>query len=208
MDIYSLRWKGKYFKALEKKKIASEMDIKWLDIYKDINGKEWDFNGPGLVLCSEKQERIIVLPADQYMAEAFPTIVTLDDKAVLYSLPSKTAFEGWFEIVYEGNNEVISSIDLNVNEAGVEILKKNGLGSVFPASIKMTDKPVYFLAGDFSKQEVVLAWSRMRIISDICRGICKGRTRNPGQFFQTYYIPLMSKILKDYHKEKQVKEST
>jgi len=57
MDIYSLRWKGKYFKALEKKKIASEMDIKWLDIYKDINGKEWDFNGPGLVLCSEKQER-------------------------------------------------------------------------------------------------------------------------------------------------------
>lgn len=207
LDIYSLRWKGKYFRTLEKKKIASEIDIKWLDLYKEINGKEWDYSGPGLVFCSEKQDRIIVLPAAEYMAGKLPAIITNDEFADFYNLPEKTAFEGWFEIVYEGNNQVISSIDMNLNEAGIDLLKRNGLGNVFPVCIKMKEKPVYFLAGDFSKQEVVLAWSKMRILSDLCRGVCKGRTRNPAQFFQTYYIPLMSKILKDYHQNNKLKVS-
>lgn len=208
MDIYTLRWKGKFFKDLDKKKIANEIDIKWLDSYKEINQKEWDYSGAGLVLCNEKQDRIVVLPAEGYMEESFPTIETSSENKDLYNLPSRTAFEGWFEIVYPGGNEVISNINLNLNEAGVELMKKNGLDPVFPACIKMTDKPVYFLTGDFSKQDVVLAWSKMRILSDLCRGICRGRTKNPKQFFQTYYIPFMSTIIERYHKGNLQKEST
>jgi hypothetical protein len=208
MDVYTLRWKGKFFNDLDKKKIADEIDIKWIDSYKESNNKDWDYKGSGIILCNEKQNRIIVLPSEKYMAEAFPAIETSSENADKYGLPAKTAFGGWFEIVYEGENEVISNINLNLNEAGIEYLKQNGLNSTFPACIKMIDKPVYFLAGDFSKQDVVLAWSKMRIISDLCRGICKGRTKNPGQFFQTYYIPFMSTILEDYHKNNNLKEST
>ncbi|MGC9343612.1 MAG: hypothetical protein ACP5E3_12990 [Bacteroidales bacterium] len=208
MDVYTLRWKGKFFKDLDKKKIADEIDIKWIDSYKEINKKDWDYKGSGLILCNEKQDRIIVLPTEEYMTEAFPAIETSPENTDKYNLPAKTAFEGWFEVVYEGGNEVISNINLNLNEEGVEYLKKNGLNSTFPACVKMADKPVYFLAADFSKQDVVLAWSKMRILSDLCRGICRGRTKNPGQFFQTYYIPFMSTILQEYHKSNNLKEST
>jgi hypothetical protein len=208
MDIYTLRWKGKYFKDLDKKKIASEIDIKWLDSYKELNDRDWDYSGPGLILCNDKQNRIIVLPADDYMEENFLTIETSKENAKAYKLPAKAAFEGWFEIVYQGNNDVISNINLNLNEQGIEYLKKNGLDPVFPACIKMADKPVYFLTGDFSKQDVVLAWSKMRILSDLCRGLCQGRTKNPNQFFQTYYIPFMSSILEMYLQHNSPGEST
>ena len=208
IDIYTLRWKGKYFKDLDKEKVLKEIDEKWLRSYTDFNEKEWDFSGPGIVMCNEKQERILVLPAEKYMINKFPTVETSAPKASEYGLPEKVAYTGWFEVVYEGQNDVISRINLNVNDAGEEILKANGLESSFPASIKVVDKQVFFMAGDFSKQDVVLMWSRLRIFSDICRGLCKGMTRNPNRFFQTYYVPMISSILESYHEVNGIKEAS
>jgi hypothetical protein len=208
MDIYSLRWKGKFFKNLEKKKIQEEVDPKWFESYSESYNKEWDYSGPGLILCNEKQQRVVVIPADKYMTEKFPTIESLATASDQYGLPDQAAYTGWFEVVHEGNNEVISQINLNLNEEGEELLKMNGLESTFPACIKVPEKPVYFMAGDFSKQNVVMAWSRLRIFSDICRGVCKGMTKNPNRFFQTYYVPLISNILDNYHSTNGIKEKS
>ncbi len=208
IDVYTLRWKGKYFKDLKKDKILKELDQKWLTSYSQNHENEWNFSGSGIVLCNEKYERIIVLPADQYMNKKFPTIETSAPKASEYNLPEEVAYTGWFEIVYQGQNEVISQINLNMNKEGEEMLKANGLEASFPASIKIADKPVFFMAGDFSKQNVVLMWSRLRIFSDICRGVCKGMTGNPNRFFQTYYVPLISSILGSYHEVNGLKEAS
>ena len=207
MDIYSLRWKGKFFENLDQKKIDRNIDQKWIDCYEDENSAGWNFTGPGLILCNEKQNRVLVLPADIYMHDNTPVIHTTSKIADAYSLPEEAAFTGWFDVVYEGGNEVISYIDLKLNEAGIELFKSNGLDPVIPATIKVIDKPVYFFAGDFSKQKVYLTWSKMDILSDLCRFVCRGMTKNPQQFFQTYYVPFMSTILEDYYRNLNKEES-
>ncbi len=196
MDIYSLHWQGKYFKNLSEKKIRNEIDPKWLKYYEDYHQNDWSFKGPGLILCNSKQNRIIVLPEKQYMF-GLPFIRTDKQISGTYQIPGEVCYTGWFQVIYEGGNEVISTMDLNLNEEGVNILKSNGLEPEFPVSVKVANKPVFFLAGDFSKQNVFLPTSKVRLISDACRSICMLMPQNPSFFFQTYYFPLMSAILED-----------
>lgn len=207
MDIYSLHWKGKYFKNLASKKIIGEIDEKWLDRYKNFYDKDWDFKGPGLILCNIKQDRVVVLPAEKYLNDQ-PVISTTKQMSGFYDLPEEVTYTGWFNIIHEGENKVISTLDLNLNDEGVELLKMNGLEASFPISVKMLDKPVFFLAGDFSKQKVFLPFSKMRIVSDLCRRICKNMTGNPALFFQTYYFPLMSGIISGYLNDTPDKEES
>ena len=207
MDIYSLQWKGKYFKNLAANKVFKEIDKKWLNAHNDYYENEWDYNGPGLVLCNLKQNRVVILPSEEYLNDQ-PTIKTGKQMSETYNLPEEVSFTGWFNIVHEGENEVISRLDLNLNDDGVEYLKKNGLEASFPVSVKMQDKPVFFLAGDFSKQKVFLPSSKMRIVNDVYRSICKNMTGNPGLFFQTYYLPLMSGILSTHINNKSEGEES
>ncbi|MFW5820421.1 MAG: hypothetical protein ACOCWA_03970 [Bacteroidota bacterium] len=207
MDIYSLHWKGKYFKDLSEKKAGKELEEKWFECYKNYSGKEWDYTGPGLILCNLKQDRIIILPKEEYLIDS-PVITTTEKTKDQYKLPAEVKYSGWFDIIYEGNNEVISTISLNLNPKGIDFLKQNGLEGSFPASVKMKGKPVYYLAGDFSKQKVFLPFSKMRIINDLYRGICNTMTGNPHVFFQTYYVPFMSGIILDYYDVTSHKEKT
>jgi len=198
LDIYTLRWKGKYFKDLSRKALEDEIDTAWFSTYSDFYEKQWDFSGEGLIMYNYKNDYILVLPAREYMDANGLTIETCESAVNDYGLPEEASYDGWFEVVYEGENEVLSTLNPNLNEEGKELFLKNGLDPVFPVSIKMKDKPVYFLAGDFSKQNVFLSSSRVRIVSDACRLICKGMTSNPRRFFHTYYVPFMSGILKEY----------
>ncbi|MFW5644520.1 MAG: hypothetical protein ACOCZL_01280 [Bacteroidota bacterium] len=210
MDIYSLQWKGKYFKNLAPKKVFEEIEEKWLEAYQNFYQADWDFKGPGLVLFNSRQERIVVLPSDKYLND-IPVIKTQEKMAAIYNLPNEVKYNGWFNIIYEGKNEIISTLDLNLNDEGVEFLKKNGLEASFPIAVKMLGKPVFFLAGDFSKQNVFLPFSKIRIVNDVFRGVCKNMTGIPGLFFQNYYLPLMSGIISghiNYKSQLPEKEKT
>jgi hypothetical protein len=202
IDVYSLGWRGKYFKNLSANKIEKEISQKWIDIYKDYSNTNWEFNGPGILLIHDKQKRILVLPEAKYMSKKYPEVVTVNDYAASMCLPERTAYTGWFDIFYPGENIVISSFDMNLNEQGIELLKSNGLSNIFPACVKSTDDMLYFLSGDFSKQSVFLPSSRIRLVNDISMAICKNMTGTPGKFFQTYYVPFMSCILDDYYTKK------
>jgi hypothetical protein len=148
-----------------------------------------------------------VLPESEYL-NGLPTILSDNQTFEKYNLPDEISYNGWFHLVFEGNNRVISSIDLNVNEMGKEVLKKNGLEAVFPVSIKLNEKPAFYLAGDFSKQNVFLPASKMRIISDIGREIGKMNKSKPMLFFQSYYVPLISGIFSNYMDDQSHKEKT
>ena len=207
LDVYSLHWTGKLFKNLEKKKISQEIKEEWFEIYKNQYNSEWNYEGSGMVLFNKRQSRILVLPASEYMQSEFPSINTDPDLASFYNLPEEIPFGGWFQLVYEGKNQVISHFDLNLNEKGIELLKNSGLEAEFPASIALNEGHHYFFAGDFSKQNVFLACSKNRFLSGSLNGICKLMSGNPGQFFQNYYVPLMSTVFDNYLNSKEEKKT-
>lgn len=198
LDIYSIGWKGKYFDNLDARKIKDIIDIRWLDRYKEYYGKNWDFTGPGLILMNPRQNRILVLPAAQYMEETYPSILTKEENSGLLKLPIEVAYDGWFEVVYQGNNTVMAEFDLNLNMEGIELLKTAGLESKFPALISHKDHRFYYMAGNFSGEPVSLLFSRIRMFSGLITNLNKNRTNNPGLFFHTYYVPLMSGLLTGY----------
>ena len=201
LDIHSLGWRGKFFNNLNARKISFELDPGWIDRYKDYYGKNWDFQGPGIVIINEKQNRIIVLPRSETMIKDYPEVLTGEKYTGLFHIPEKSAFTGWFSIVYQGHNDIISTFDLNLNDNGKEILMKNGLECRFPAVIKYADHPFYYLAGDFSKEKVMLVWSRIRILNNLIRSVTGNMTNDPGVFFQTYYVPFMSAVLNEQFDE-------
>ena len=198
LDIYSLGWTGKFFNNLSKEQVSEDISGNWFDLYKQYYSTDWDFEGPGIILINLQQNRIIVLPAEKYMNSKFPEVVTAQEIASLYYIPQKAAYTGWFEISFEGKNKVISNFDLNLNKEGVNLLRKNGIESEFPAVIESVNKKFYYMAGDFSKVNVYLPISRLGFISRIILNLGKGKTQNPGRFFQVYYNFLLTSILNDY----------
>ena len=201
LDIHCLGWRGCFFRNLDAGKIIRNLDARWIDRYKEYYGKNWDFMGSGFVLINTRQNRIVVLPAKEFMDSNHPDVVTPDAYARPMNLPARAAFNGWFAIVYPGHNEVISTIDMNLNDAGREIMMKNGLECTCPAVIKSADHQFYYLAGDFSKDNVSLMWSRIRIVGNAVREIGSRMNEKPNAFFQSYYVPFMSAVLAENYEE-------
>jgi hypothetical protein len=201
IDIYSLGWSGKYFEDLSKDKIVESVSKNWLDIYRNAYSEEYNFKGPGILLINPGENRIIVLPAGKYMNSGFPTVETSADNSSRFNLPEKALFTGWFDISYQGRNSVISTFNLNLNDEGVSIMRKNGIASVFPAVIESGNKKFYYIAGDFSKGKVNLISSKLGFISSVIRTMNKGRTEKPEKFFHSYYDFLLSGILNQYYNE-------
>ncbi len=201
IDIYSLGWIGKFFTDLGKDKVAALISTNWFDRFKQNYSAEWEFTGPGVILLNSSQNRIIVIPASKFMTSKYPAVVTSPEIAGRFNLPEKTAYTGWFELIHQGNNNVISHFDLNLNTDGVNLLKMNGIEAEFPAVVESRNKKLYYMAGDFSKVHVFMPFSRLGFIGNIIMKAEKNRTDNPDKFFQTYYNYLLAGIMNEYYLE-------
>ena len=201
LDIYSLGWNGKYYENLAKEEINEPVSASLFDLYRQNYSADWDFSGPGIILLNLGQKRIIVLPAEKYMNSDFPTVETTTEIAALYHLPEKAAFTGWFDISYQGKNKVVSTFNLNLNNEGIDILRNNGIESIFPAVIKSENYRFFYIAGDFSKGTVLLSLSKLGFISNIVKKMGKGKSKNPDKFNQAYYNFLLSAILNSYYSD-------
>jgi hypothetical protein len=201
MDIYSIAWKGKYFKNLSSDKITNELDIEWLGIYKDYYNDNWNFEGPGLVFINQNQKRIVVLPSNLFMDAKYPVIISSPEMCEFYQIPDKVAFTGWFDVMYPGKNTVVSSFNMMLNNEGRDILMRNGLESEFPAVIKSQKANLFLFTGDFSKQDFLYSPSRISGVNNIIHAISSRAVNKPSRFIHTYYEPLMSTILIDFYDE-------
>lgn len=201
LDIYSLGWRGKYFKDLSKDQVSLDIETKWFDLYKQMNSEDWIFSGPGIILLNTSQNRIIVIPGEKYMNSEFPEVITTEEIATQYNIPHKAAYSGWFDMSYPGQNKVISHFNLNLNDEGINLLKRNGIEAEFPAVIVSANSKFYYMAGDFSKVHVFMPYSRLGFISNIIESVNKGKVNKPEKFFLTYYNNLLTTILNNYYLE-------
>ena len=201
IDVYSIGWKGKYFKSLSPEKLSGNLDLKWLEVYKEYYNENWSFDGPGLVFVNDKQKRILVLPSNLYMTNKFPVIKSSPEMSEFYHIPTEVVINTWFDVVYPGKNVVISNLNMMVNEEGKNILMRNGLDSEFPAVIKSQNGKLYLFTGDFSKQKFMYCSSRISLVNNIIQGLSGKAVNKPSRFIHTYYSPLLSTILLDYYDE-------
>ncbi len=201
LDIYSLGWIGKYFENLSKEHIANSISTSWFDLYKQNYSTDWAFSGPGIILLNSSQNRIIILPNDKYMNAKYPEVVTNQEIATRFNLPPKASYTGWFDVTYQGSNKVVSHFNLNLNDTGIELLKKNGIESEFPAVIESQNNKFYYMAGDFSKVHVFMPFARLGFLSELFETLNDGKTQNPDKFFLVYYNNLLSSILNNYYSE-------
>jgi hypothetical protein len=202
LDIYSLGWTGCFFRDLSKEKIMGLVSPEWFDIYKQNYGSDWNFSGPGIILLKQKHTRIIVLPSAKYMSSLYPDVTTKPDIAKEFNIPQKASYTGWFELAYEGKNKVISHLNLNLNQLGLDLLKENGIESEFPIVMESLNKKFYYISGDFSKVEgSALFLSRFGFISRLMMEMVEKNTGNPDKFFQVYYNSFLASVLSDYYSE-------
>lgn len=206
IDIYSLGWNGKFFHSLERSRIIKTMGPAFINDWEEKNG-DWNFRGEGILLIESSKNRVLILPREDYMNGKFPVIKTDSKICELYKVPESIGYDGWFEISYEGRNQIVSEFDLNLNERGEDLLKQNGLNMKFPAVIKHQTSNLYYLAGDFSKRNVFMGSSRMKGVNQLFHSFCNCFRKGHSFFFQNYYVPLVSSILSITEVQKPLDES-
>jgi hypothetical protein len=79
-------------------------------------------------------------------------------------------------------------------------LSANGLPESFPALIEVGNN-FYYMAGDFGKCQRSLRFSRIMVINKLIEAM-KSNSKNPSNFFYTFYQPFMEEILEDTKKVK------
>ena len=193
-DVYYVGWMGKYVKDLTR--FNPEKDgYDWQTAYQEYTGESWSFSGPGIVFVNQENDRVVVLREEEDMQTADGLIITTDEAMEKFHLPAAVNYCGWFTIVHPGKNKVLSQFMLNPTALGIEKLRMNGLPDEFPAIIQPADQ-FYFLAGDFGKTRVNLAWSRVMVLNDLV-AFLRGSGNNATGFFYSYYKPFMDEVLSD-----------
>jgi hypothetical protein len=200
-DVYYVGWMGKYMKDLSAD-TDQRCEFDYRKEYEDYHGKPWTFSGPGIVMINTDANRVVVLQEGEDIHTRDGLIRTDPGEAEAFHLPNAVNYAGWFTVLHPGRNEVVSTFELNPSEGGMEILQENGLPDVFPAVIHGNGS-FYFLAGDFGKNKVQLCFSRVPGLRDVIGAVRKSGTRNPNNFFFTFYQPFMNGILDEVREQKK-----
>ncbi len=205
-DVYYTGWKGKYVNDLSKDKdMGFEQGVDIVALYEKISGEDWAFTGSGAVILSDDLGSIVVLVEGTDIETTEGLITSNENGIEKFNLPEAVNYTGCFTILHPGNNPVYSMFDLNPTTTGLEKLTANGLPENFPALIHVDDN-FYYLAGDFGKCKVNLFFSRFLGLNKILSGIKSNGVENPNKFFNTYYQPLMTSIVKEAREVKSTDE--
>ncbi|UVI30987.1 hypothetical protein [Paenibacillus spongiae] len=196
-DLFGVRftgWAGKFFSDL-----SSTEDVpNWIRmIYEQQYGKEWRLTGGGIVIAGN--DRILILQRGKDFTKQSIQLSMSEEQAKAYNTET-IDYYNWFEIVEPTDEEsVIASYDLNVTKAGEEQLKRLGLNSKFPAIIanQTGNKSSYYFAGDFSDYKEPEKIKVFKGAAALYRMFSVKSEGDNTYFYWNFYVPLMSKVLKD-----------
>jgi hypothetical protein len=195
LNIRNTGWNGKYFSKLD---TTSHQVPGWIiSAYKHLNGGQWPFKGPGIVLA-KGVSAVVVLQENSDLTSSVPILKTSGERAAQYGLADSIGFSNWFDITTSDSlNEVFSEFSLPVNENGLEKLTKENIPAVFPAVLHYKgDFQFWYFAGDFS--EVKMPYVTYKLKGwDSFNLFRSSASDNQRAFVWKYFIPLTSKIFND-----------
>jgi len=201
-DLKWTEWLGKYFSSLDS--IKNPDLPKWImDIYRDQYHKPWTFKHGGIVFVSFNN-RVVVLEDKKDLDFGVPYIYTTDYGQKKFGLPYKVVFPSWFEVVDPGNNKVVSSFKIHVNNLGDSILTSNSIPNQFPAVLESsTEYPHFYFAGNFSNNPIYLRTAYFPGYEKFCQKIGVPFLKKKSYFYWHFYQPLMTHILDQYYTERK-----
>ncbi len=197
-DLKWTEWLGKYFTSLDSVK---NPDLpKWImDIYRDQYHRPWTFKHGGIVFVSFNN-RVVVLEDKKDLDFGVPYIYTTEYGQQKFGLPYKVPFPSWFEVVDPGNNKVVSTFKIHVNDLGDSILTSNSIPNQFPAVLESsTEYPHFYFAGNFSNNPIYLRTAYFSDYEKFCQKIGVPFLNKKRYFYWHFYQPLMTHILDRYY---------
>lgn len=184
---------GKFFSDL-----SSTIDVpNWVrDIYEHQYGKKWDVTGGGIIVAGNN--RIVVLQRDiGFTGKSIQ--IAMSEEHDDYGTQT-TEYYNWFEIVEPSeDSEVLAWYALNLTDEGKKQLEPFGLTDRFPAIVskRSNRQQSYYLAGDFTDYRGPNKINQFMGASTLYRYFSVRSEGDLSHFYWHFYVPFMSKILKD-----------
>jgi hypothetical protein len=206
-DLMGIEWKswtGRYFHTLDTADPECVVPS-WIPVIYEVQyGQPWGFRKSGVVLVSEN-ETLVVLEEATHLGRGALKIVSDAMNQKRYGMGSEVNYSGWFDITFPTSSDarVISWYQLDVTAEGAAILNQFDLPSRFPAVIHNEgDKKMLYLAGDFGHSPIKPRFVKFKgarfaelFLADL------NDPTDKSAFFLVYYLPVMRKILSDFHKD-------
>lgn len=185
---------GKFFSDL-----SSTVDVpNWIrDIYEHQYGKKWDVTGGGIVIAGNN--RIVVLQRDIGFTGNSIQIAMSEDNEKKYGTETSDYYN-WFEIVEPSEDaSVMAWYNLNLTDEGKRQLEPFGLSDSFPAIIanQSNHQQSYYLAGDFTDYRGPDKINQFLGAATLYRYFSVNSEGDLSYFYWHFYVPFISKILKD-----------
>lgn len=196
-------WAGRYFNNLDTIK-NKEIPIWVIRDYKIQHQDQWPFTKAGIVFVKDTG-RLEILEYKTDLVYELPQIISSGINQKRFGIPQKLKYSYWFDVMRtKRSNNVVSVYQISCNTRGDSLLKSMNIPNPFPAVIEHYDKDYkfYYFCGDFSDNPVELFLSRFYGITNF-RWVffSKNDPAERESFFWLYYQPLVSAILKNYHRE-------
>lgn len=194
-------WTGRYFKSLD---TINNPDLpRWvIRLYKEQHNNKWDFQGSGIVFVHENTT-ITILEDKKHLTRALPEITTEASMRSKYGVIASIDYPYWFDITFpiNGKNQIISWNTIHTTAKGDSILNRHRIPSKFPAAINDARSDLFFyFALDFSDNPVPGRFIRFKGGKYFEMFLLDLNDRgNRNTFFYTYYLPMLTTILRDYY---------
>ena len=205
-NLFGLKWSGwigRYFSSFD---TLNNTDLpKWIvSNYKKNNNEKWPFHHAGIVFINTDEKVVILEEEANELSSALPIIYTDNNGQKKYGLPRQTAYPYWFEVMQYDSllNKPIAIFNLNTNDAGKEILRKNHIPNQFPAILvhNNLDYQFYYFTGNFCNNPISMNSSYFKgagIVNSLFYP--SGKESNSRNFFWNFYRPLMTEITSGYY---------
>ena len=198
-------WIGRYFESFD---TSTNRELpKWLiNNYKQQHNNKWPFSKSGIAFV-RNDDKIEILENETHLNKELPYIISNKEGQEYYHLPKSLKYSFWFDIIDVDTkiNHVISSFNIDVNEAGKSILNNSGIPTNFPAITTHINKDYrfFYFSADFCDNPISIGTSYFKNVHYF--DWLMYNTREPLErvsFFWKIYQPLVTKILEDYYKVK------
>jgi len=190
-------WIGRSYEKFDS--LASDRPPRWLiNLYQNSTGNAWPNSKGGVVLVGPKGN-VLLLCTGQHLKTSTVNIISTEEAVNHFNVNPVVNFNRWFEIIDVPTNfKVYSTYSLDLTSEGIALLHSKKIPTVFPATVfNNLNGPVFYFAGNFAHTPSYMFTSKLWG-SSIINKIFSCSFRPLGyKFFDNYYRPLISSILRD-----------
>lgn len=191
------RWLGRWYGDLSS---PDEIPSWMKERYERVYWKPWNFRGPGVVMFSDREDRIVVIDSSEFTSR-WPITLEVDDPDDPLTRRVRSGQPYWYwvsGVSPTDSGEVLAHFHLHVTDAAKQRLRAMGFSSLPPAVVRHRGAGVRaYFAGDFADVGATPPPLRRTRGMD-WMGRLQARTKKPGRqqrFFWRVTMPLWDGML-------------